>query len=44
MELTNVEMKAIEHVIEDSKMATDARELQALQSVLIGGGLGDVQF
>jgi hypothetical protein len=43
MELNKVEMKAVEVAIEE-KNASDARELDALELVLIGGGCGDVQF
>ena len=46
MELNKVEMKAVEVVIEE-KNASDLRELDALELVLIGGGVGgsgDVAF
>ncbi len=43
MELSKVEMKAVEVAIEE-KNASDSRELDALELVLIGGGCGDVQF
>ena len=43
MELNKAELKALEVVVEE-KNASDARELDALELVLIGGGCGDVQF
>ena len=43
MELSKVEMKAVELAIEEKKV-DDARELEALELALIGGGCGDVQF
>ena len=43
MELIKAEMKAVEVAIEE-KNTSDARELNALELVLISGGCGDVQF
>jgi hypothetical protein len=42
MELTKAEMKAVEVAIEEN--ASEARQLDALELVLVGGGCGDVQF
>ena len=44
MEFTKVEMQAIKEIVEQGKKIEDARELQALELALIGGGIGDVQF
>jgi hypothetical protein len=43
MELNKAEMKAVEVAIEE-KNTSGARELDALELVLVGGGCGDVQF
>jgi hypothetical protein len=42
MELNKAEMNAVEVAIEEN--ASDVRQLDALELVLIGGGCGDVQF
>jgi hypothetical protein len=45
MEMTKVEMQAIENLKERAEVSTEALiELNTLELLLVGGGAGDVHF